>query len=144
MRINKLMPQKNSEGKECYKPLSFFVECCKGARLKITCILTAGAASQCYQDELMLLKYELMLLKCKINTINKKNDFCILKCLEKVLKYSYLVSIILDNQFPKTMLADFFVLILDFNNISSHFKSITSHFNSISSHLNSINSSQQH
>ena len=34
------------------------------------------------------------------------------KCLEeRILKYSYLVSIILNNQFPKTMFADFFVLI---------------------------------
>jgi hypothetical protein len=71
------------------------------------------------------------------------------KCLERVLKYSYLVSIILNFQFPKTMFAIFFVLILDFNSISSHsnsisshFNSISSNFNSISSHFNSINSSQ--
>ena len=54
----------------------------------------------------------------------------------------YLVSIILSYQFPKTMFADFFVLILDFDSISSHFNSIRSHFNSISSHFNNINSSE--
>ena len=46
------------------------------------------------------------------------------KCLERIFKYSYLVSIILNSQFPKTIFADFFVLILDFNSISSHFNSI--------------------
>jgi hypothetical protein len=46
--------------------------------------------------------------------------------LERVLKYSYLVSIILNYQFPKTMFADFLVLILDFISISSHFNSIDS------------------
>ena len=34
------------------------------------------------------------------------------KCLERVLKYLYSVSIILNYQFSKTMFADFFVLIL--------------------------------
>ena len=29
------------------------------------------------------------------------------KCLERILKYSYLVSIILNYQLPKTMFADF-------------------------------------
>ena len=65
-----------------------------------------------------------------------------IKCLEWVLKYSYLVSIILNYQFPKQCLRIFFVLILDFNSISSHSNSISLHFNSISSHFNSINSSQ--
>ena len=43
------------------------------------------------------------------------------KCLERVLKYSFLVSIILNYQFPKTIFSDFFVLISDFNSISSLF-----------------------
>ena len=81
--------------------------------------MAAGAASRCYQDELMLLKYELMLLKSQINTNTNKNAFLLpTKCLEWVLKYSYLVSIILNYQFLKTMFADFCVLILDFNCIS--------------------------
>ena len=36
---------------------------------------TAGAASPCYQDELMLLNRELMLLKSKINTKNPQTLF---------------------------------------------------------------------
>ena len=81
-------------------------------------------------------------------------DFCFLKNAKMGIEIgtpSYLVSIILIYQFPKTMFADFCALILDFNSISSHFNSITSHLNSISSyfdtfssHLNRINSSQQH
>ena len=93
---------------------------------------TAGAASQCYLDELILLKCELMLSKCQINTNTKKTGFLQpIKCLERVLKYSCLISTILNYQFPKTMFADFFVLILDLNSISSHFNSISSHFTSI-------------
>ena len=34
---------------------------------------------------------------------------------------------------PKTMFADFFVLIFEFNIISSHFNNISSHFNTINS-----------
>ena len=68
-----------------------------------------------------------MLLKCKINTNTKKQGFLhTKKCLEGVLKYSYLVSNILNYQYPKTMFADLFVLILDFNSISLHFNSINS------------------
>ena len=52
----------------------------------------AGTSSQCYWDELMLLKCELMLLKGQINTNTNKNGF--LLPTKKVLKYSYLVSII--------------------------------------------------
>ena len=79
----------------------------------------------------MLLKCELMLLKCQIYTHTKKKGFLHpTKCLEWVLKY--LVSIILNYQFPKTMFASFVMLILGFNSISSHFNSITLHFNSIS------------
>ena len=49
---------------------------------------TVGASSQCYWDELML-------LKCKINTKTNKNGFLLsTKCLERTLKYSYLDSII--------------------------------------------------
>ena len=49
-----------------------------------------GASSQCYWEELMLLKCEIMLLKCKINTNTYKNGFLLpTKCLEGVLKYSY-------------------------------------------------------
>ena len=84
--------------------------------------------------ELMLLKRELMLLKSQINTNTNKNGFLLpTKCLEGVLKQSYLVSIILNYQFLRTMFADFCVLILDFNNISSLFNNISSHFNSINS-----------
>ena len=54
-----------------------------------------GASSQCYWDELMLLKCDRMLLKCLINTNTNKNRFLLsTKCLERVLKYSYLVSTI--------------------------------------------------
>ena len=58
---------------------------------------------------LMLIKCEqLMVLKCKINTnTNIKGFLHPKKCLERILKYSYLVSIILNHQFPKTMFADF-------------------------------------
>ena len=49
-----------------------------------------------------------MLLKSQINTNTNKNGlFLPKKCLERILKYSYLVSIILNYQFPKTMFADF-------------------------------------
>ena len=66
---------------------------------------TAGASSQCYRDELILLKCELMLLKCQINTNTNRNGFLLpTKCLKGVLKYSYLVSIILNFLF---MFADF-------------------------------------
>ena len=58
--------------------------------------ITAGASSQCYWDELIPLKCELMILKCQINTNTNKNGFLLpTKCLEGVLKYSYLGSIIL-------------------------------------------------
>ena len=51
---------------------------------------SVGAASQCYWEELMLLKFELMLLKCQINTNTTKNGFMLpTKCLEGVLKNSY-------------------------------------------------------
>ena len=51
-----------------------------------------------------------MLSKWQINTNPKKKGFFYpTKCLESVLKYSYLVSIILNNQFPITMFADFVV-----------------------------------
>ena len=57
--------------------------------------ISAGASSQCYWDELMLLKWELILLKCQINTNRNKNGFLLpSKCLEGALKYSYLDSII--------------------------------------------------
>ena len=43
---------------------------------------TVGAASLCYWEELMLLKLELMLLKCQINTNTHKNGFLLpTKCL---------------------------------------------------------------
>ena len=57
--------------------------------------ITVGVSSQCYRDEIMLLKCKLMLLECQINTNTDKNGFLLsTKCLERVLKYSYLVSII--------------------------------------------------
>ena len=60
----------------------------------------AGASSQCYWDELILSKCELMLLKCQINTNTNKNGILLsAKWLERVLKYSYLDSIILKNLF---------------------------------------------
>ena len=58
---------------------------------------TASASSQCYWVEVMLLKCELMLLKSQINRKTIKNGFLLpTKCLEEVLNYSYLVSIILN------------------------------------------------
>ena len=57
-------------------------------------LFAAGATSQCYWDKLMLLKFELMLSKCQINTNTNNYGFLLpTKCLEGVLKYSYLVSI---------------------------------------------------
>ena len=41
-------------------------------------INAVGAASQCYRDELMLLKCELMLLKCEIMLL--KCELMLLKC----------------------------------------------------------------
>ena len=57
---------------------------------------TAGASSRCYCEKIMLLKCELMLFKCQINTSTNKNEFLQLPTirLEGVLKYSYLISII--------------------------------------------------
>ena len=53
-------------------------------------IYTVGASSLCYWEELMLLKRELMLLKCQISTNTNKNGFLLpTKCLEGVLKYTY-------------------------------------------------------
>ena len=50
---------------------------------------TVGASSQCYRGELIVLKCELMLVKCQINTNTNTNEFSIsTKCLERVLKYS--------------------------------------------------------
>ena len=61
----------------------------KWLRTWISC-LAVGASSQCYWEELMLLKCELMLLKFKINKNTNKNGFLLpTKCLERVLKYSY-------------------------------------------------------
>ena len=142
-----------------YNKTSFLILCIKGIvninlnriGLFVKCVChhlrsrAAGAASQCYQNDLMLLQCKIMLFKCQINTNTNKNGFLHpKKCLERVLKCSYLVSIVINYQFSKTMFTDFFVLILDFDSISSHFNSIISHFNSISSNFNTINSSQQH
>ena len=62
------------------------------------------------------------------------------KCLERILNYSFFVSIILNYQFTETRIADFyinfvtfFVFIWDFTSISSNFTSFTSNFTSISS-----------
>ena len=54
------------------------------------CTRAAGAAYQSYWDELMLLKCVLMLLKSQINS--NTNKMLPTKCLEMLLKYSYLVS----------------------------------------------------
>ena len=56
----------------------------------------------------MLLKCELMVLKSQINPNTNKNGFLLpTKCIDWVLKYSYLVSIILNYQFPKQCLRIF-------------------------------------
>ena len=58
---------------------------------------TAGASSQCYWDEIMLLKCELMLLQCYFNeNTNQNGGLFPTKCVERVLNISCLVSIILD------------------------------------------------
>ena len=80
----------------------------------------------------MLLKCELILLKCQINTNTKKRIFASYKMFRKGIEILFLSFNYLNYQFPKTVFADFFVLILDFYSISSHFNSISSHFNSIS------------
>ena len=68
-----------------------------------------------------------MLLKCQINTDTKKKDFASYKMFRKGIEILILIVIfILNYQFPKTMFADFLVLILDFISISSHFNSIDS------------------
>ena len=55
----------------------------------------------------MLLKCELVLSKCQIITNTKNKGFLHpTKCLERVLKYSYSVSIISYDQFPKTLFAE--------------------------------------
>ena len=55
-------------------------------------VTTAGTASICYWEKLMLLKRELMLLKCQISTNTNKNGFLLpTKCLECVLKYSFII-----------------------------------------------------
>jgi len=87
----------------------------------------------------MLLRCELMLLKWKINTNTKKRIFASYKMFRKGMEI-----LILSFNYSKLSISYFFVLILDFNSISSHFNCISSHFNSISSQFNSINSSQQH
>ena len=62
----------------------------KGFREQLCRTLAAVAASLCYWERLML-------LKCQINTNTNKNGFLLpTKCLEWVLKYSFLVSIILN------------------------------------------------
>ena len=77
--------------------------------------LTVGASSQCYWDELMLLKCELMLFKCQINTDTYKNG-CLLstKCLERALKYSHTYFQLLN------FFYNHFVLICHFTIISSY------------------------
>ena len=66
---------------------------------------TAGASSQWYWDEVSLLKCEIISLKSQINTNMNKNGFRLpSKCLEGVLKYSYLVQLFF---FKLCMFADF-------------------------------------
>ena len=62
----------------------------------------------------MLLKSELMLLKCQSNANTKKGVLASYKMLRKGIKYSSLVSIILNYQFPITMFADFLCVDLRF------------------------------
>jgi len=60
----------------------------------------------------MLLRCELVLLKCQINTNTNKDGFLFsTKCLERVLKYSYLVSIILKKFIYVSQFYNHFVLI---------------------------------
>ena len=55
------------------------------------CVVAVGASSQCYRNNLMLLKCELMLLKCQINPNTNKNGFVLpTKCLEiLILSFNY-------------------------------------------------------
>ena len=80
-----------------------------------TFIYTVGASSQCYWDVLILLKCELMLLECQINTNTDKNGFLLsIKCIE--------VLILSFNYFKKNNVCQFynhFVLIWHSNSISS-------------------------
>jgi hypothetical protein len=62
-------------------------------------------------------------------------NFAFYKMFRNTHSYFKLFEII---NFLKQCLRIFFVLILDFNSISSHLNSISSHFNSISSHFDSI------
>ena len=80
----------------------------------------------------MLFKCELMLLKRQINTNTKKMIF---PPSYKMFRKGIEILILTFNYFelPISKFADFFVLILDFNSMSSHFNSISSHFNSINS-----------
>ena len=58
-------------------------------------------------NEVMLVKFTLMLVKCQINTNTNQNGFSFpTKCVERILNYPFFVSIILNYQFPKTMFAD--------------------------------------
>ena len=79
--------------------------------------MAVGASSLCYWDVFMLLKCELILLKYHINTNIYKNGFLpSTVCLERILKYSYIVSIIIYVcQFYNP-----FVLIFHFTSIISH------------------------
>ena len=57
---------------------------------------SAGAASQCYWDEIMLFKCELMLLKSQINTNTKKKDFASYQMFRKgieilILSFNYFI-----------------------------------------------------
>ena len=60
--------------------------------------LAVGALSQWRWNELML-------VKCQINTNNtNKNEFLLsIKCVERVLKYSYLLSIIFNSLYMSTV-----------------------------------------
>ena len=84
---------------------------------KISEHFSVGASSQCYCYELMLLKCELMLLKCELLLL--KCELMLLKCQfnTNTKKKDFFIY-----QFPKTMFADFFVLILDLNSIRSHWE----------------------
>ena len=90
---------------------------------------TVSGSSQCYWDELRLLKCEPMLLKCQISTNTIKKEFLLsTECLERFMKFSYLVSII----------SIFFIYVCQFYNhfvLICHLNSISKHFNSISSPL---------
>ena len=94
--------------------------------------IKVGASSQCYWNEQMLLKRELMLYKCQIDTNTNKNGFLhSTKCLERELKYSFFsFNFEFFFKFIVCQFYNYFVFVFIW-----HFTSISSNFTSISSNL---------